>query len=350
MATVNREKRFNTAQGILYLLADGDNCIEICSAEETIREFEVESIEERDLFFDFCAINLFVHSAKGLLSDPDRFWEVIEKIEEADESKDFTLKDEYVIKNEGLEYCLPKINVAYQVEGVDLTSGDYSLTPGGFTFLLPNGENLILDFYRHYGDNISETVAEFTLTTLEVDFIVQSNDYFPSTWDELHDAILVEAFLDAHNNKDNTLHGTEYGAKVTKFEVVSEDDLRIYYSINNSLQLESVNSHLHPSIIDRSQVIKSLSVEGFRVEQIAEYYNEKAGQIITTLSLSDQTPISHFKLSHGKGYYVDGEEQHANVYLGPTGGTKFGISFKSLKEIPSELKKIESLYKEEYQS
>ena len=350
MATVKREKRFNTAQGILYLLADTDNCVEICSAEETVREFELASIEERDRFFDFCAINLFFHSAKGLLSDPLRFWEVIEKIEQAEESKDFSTKDVYVIDNVGFQEVLPKLRVAYQLDGVDLEEGNFSLIPGAFSMILPNGETFTFDFYRHYGNNISSNEAEFTLHELEVDFIVDSNDYFPANWDELRDAILVEAFLDAHNNKDDTSHGTEYGAKVTKFEVVSEDDLRIYFSINNSLQLEAINSYFQPSIMDRSQVIKSLSLEGFRVKQITEYYNEKAGQIITTLSLSDQTPISHFKLSHGKGYYVDGEEQHANVYLGPTGNTKLGISFKSLKEIPSELKKIESLYKEENQS
>lgn len=234
MATVKREKRFNTAQGILYLTADTDNCVEICTADTTVREFELDTLEQRNLFFDFCAINLFVHSMKGLLSNPERFWEVVEKIEKAHESKDFSLKDEYVIKNEGFTHILPKVHVAYRLDDVQLEEGQYSLTPGAFSILLPNGETFVFDFYRHYGDNISNHEAQFTLQTLEVDYIVQSNDYFPSNWDELRGGIVVESFLDAHDNIKNTSHGTEYGAKVTKFEIVSEDDARIYFQIDDA--------------------------------------------------------------------------------------------------------------------
>lgn len=239
MATVKREKRFNTAQGILYLLADGDNCIEIYSAKETVREFEVDSIEKRDRFFDFCAMNLFVYSAKGLLSDPDRFWEVIEKIEEAEESRDLSLKD-VTLDFDGAEESLPKVKVSYRIEGRNLKEDDIQLSPGGFSIQLENGEVFSFDFRRHYGNSISKNESSFVVDTLELENLVDMNDYFPLNWDEFRQGVMTEVFLYAvdENGKE---YGTGYGAKVTGFEIVSEDDLRIYYQMDE-IGIERINT------------------------------------------------------------------------------------------------------------
>lgn len=348
MATVNREKRFNTAQGILYLLADGDNCVEICSAEETVREFEMESLEQRDLFYDYAAMNLFVYSAKGLLSDENRFWEVIKKIEAGHDQKNFSTKDVYVIDNEGFEEVLPKLRVAYQLDGVDLEQGNFSLMPGAFSMILPNGETFTFDFYRHYGNNISNNEAEFTLHELEVDYIVDSNDYFPANWDELRDAVAMEVFLDAYDNDKNTSHGTGHGAKVTKFEIVSENENRIYCQIKDKFELEALNNYYKPYILEHSNVIKALLKQGFELERMSQEYNVQ--QIITSFHLKGDTPISHFTIVHGEKYYEPGVEQCANVYCGPSGDTKYGVWFTSIGQLSAEIKTIELQFKEEYQS
>lgn len=240
MATVKREKRFNTTEGILYLTADTDNCVEICTADTTVREFELPTLEERNRFFDFCAINLFVHSAKGLLSDPVRFWEVIEKIEQAEESKDFSLKDENSLDFEGSEQSLPKVKVSYRLEGQNLEEGGIDLSPGGFSMELENGESFAFDFQRHYGDLISSDEASFVVDTLELETLVAMNDYFPINWDEFRQGVMTEVFLYAvdENAKE---YGTEHGAKVTNFEIVSEDDQRIYFRMDD-LAIRELNT------------------------------------------------------------------------------------------------------------
>lgn len=240
MATVKREKRFNTAQGILYLLADDDNCVEICSAEETVREFELPTLEERDRFFDFCAMNLFVHSAKGLLSDPKRFWEVIEKIEQAEESKNFSLTQHDLLDFDGSEKVLPKVKVSYLLSGHNLETGDIDLSPGGFSIKLENGEVFGFDFQRYYGDLTSSEEASFVVDTLELETLVEMNDYFPFTWDEFRQGVMTEVFLYAVDDNAKQ-YGTGYGAKVTRFEIVSEDDLRIYHQMDE-LEIERINT------------------------------------------------------------------------------------------------------------